>query len=106
MYTATEAAFVECVDGNPYSRLAELERVIRWSGGESGRGIHRRSFKKPLKKTPDAKTCTILGSVSRAQMRVYFGAYPRPKLVYPHQKSIGRIIMKKVWVPRFAVIAK
>ena len=105
MYTATEAAFVEWVDGNPYSRLVLLERVIRWSGGESGRGIHKRSFKKPLKKTPDAKTCTILQGVSTARRRV-IGFYPRPKLVYPHQKSIGRMIMKKVWVPRFAVTAK
>jgi hypothetical protein len=32
--------------------------------------------------------------------------YPLPKLVYPHQNKIGSMIMKKVWVPRFAEIAK
>jgi len=32
--------------------------------------------------------------------------HPRPKLVYPHQKSIGRTTIKKVCVPRLAVNAK
>jgi len=59
-YVATEAAFVECVDGKPYSRLAELDIVIRWSGGERGRGMHSRSLRKPLKKTPNARTWVIL----------------------------------------------
>ena len=48
------------------------------------------SFKKPLKKTPEASICTI----------------PLPKFVYPHQKRIGKTTMKKVWVPRLAVIEK
>lgn len=59
-YTATDAAFVEWVEGKPYSRLALLERVMRLRGGESGRGMHNKSFRKPLKKTPDARICTML----------------------------------------------
>lgn len=32
--------------------------------------------------------------------------YPLPNAAYPHQKQMGSPIMKKVWVPRFAVMAK
>ena len=32
--------------------------------------------------------------------------YPFPNDGYPHQKSMGRPTMKKVCVPRFAVMAK
>lgn len=33
-------------------------------------------------------------------------AHPLPRDTCPHQKSMGRPIMKKVWVPRLAVMAK
>jgi hypothetical protein len=33
---------------------------MRWRGGERGRGRHRRSFRKPLKNTPEARTWTTL----------------------------------------------
>lgn len=59
-HTATETALVECVDGKPYSKAAEPDIVIRWRGGESGRGRQSKSLMNPLKKTPEAKTCTIL----------------------------------------------
>lgn len=60
-YTATETAFVECVEGKPYSSAVEWDIVILFKGGERGLGKHHMSFKKPLKKTPDARTCTMLG---------------------------------------------
>lgn len=34
------------------------------------------------------------------------GTYPLPKEAKPHQNMIGKNIMKKVCVPRFAVMAK
>ena len=59
-YMATETALVECVEGNPYSKAVDPDIVIRCRGGESGLGRHNKSLMNPLKKTPDAKTCTIL----------------------------------------------
>lgn len=32
--------------------------------------------------------------------------YPLPNDAYPHQKRMGKPTMKKVWVPRLAVMAK
>lgn len=55
IYVATETALVECVDGKPYSNAADSDMLIRWRGGDNGRGRHSRSFTKPLKKTPEAK---------------------------------------------------
>lgn len=37
-YSATETALVECVLGNPYSKAADPDIVILWSGGDKGRG--------------------------------------------------------------------
>jgi hypothetical protein len=54
-YTATDTAFVECVEGNPYSSAAEPDMVIRCSGGDRGRGRQSKSLMKPLKKTPEAR---------------------------------------------------
>lgn len=108
-YTATETALVECVEGNPYSSAADPDMVIRWSGGERGRGRHNRSFKKPLQKTPDARMCTNLyGSCQpRTPIRASVpNTYPRPMLGDPHQKRNGRKTMKNVCVPRLAVNAK
>ena len=59
-YTATETAFAECVDGKPYSRAADPDMVIRWRGGDRGRGREKKSLTKPVKKTPVARICTIL----------------------------------------------
>lgn len=59
---ATETAFVEWVEGKPYSNAADPDIVIRCRGGESGRGRHNRSLMKPLKKTPVANICTMLFS--------------------------------------------
>lgn len=59
-YMATETALVECVEGNPYSKAADPDIVIRCRGGESGRGRQSKSLRNPLKKTPEAKTCTSL----------------------------------------------
>jgi hypothetical protein len=59
-YTATETALVEWVEGKPYSRAVEWDMVILFKGGESGLGKHHMSFRKPLKNTPDARTCIIL----------------------------------------------
>jgi hypothetical protein len=78
---------------------------------------------KPLKKTPAARMWVRLRSVSmansylhRSKVRVWkhfasttlpeVSTYPLPKLVYPHQNKIGSMIMKQVWVPKFAEIAK
>jgi len=107
-YTVTDTALVECVEGNPYSRAAECDIVIRFKGGESGRGRHHMSFKKPLKKTPDASTCTILDHLSAHLPSQGFlhNPYPLPRFVYPHQKRMGRTTVKKVCVPRFAVTEK
>lgn len=59
-YTTTDTAFVECVEGKPYSSAAECDMVIRFKGGDNGLGRHTVSFKKPVKITPDARTCTNL----------------------------------------------
>jgi hypothetical protein len=61
---ATETAFVECVEGKPYSSAAEPDIVMRWSGGDNGRGRHSKSLMNPLKKTPEANTCTNLSGAS------------------------------------------
>jgi len=53
-------ALVEWVDGNPYSRAADPDMVILWSGGDRGRGKQSMSLKKPLKKTPEARTWIML----------------------------------------------
>lgn len=53
-YTATDTAFAECVDGNPYSRAAEPDMVIRWRGGDRGRGRDIMSLMNPVKNTPEA----------------------------------------------------
>jgi hypothetical protein len=55
VYTATDTAFAEWVEGKPYSRAAEPDIVIRWSGGDNGRGNDSISFIKPVKKTPEAR---------------------------------------------------
>lgn len=106
-YTATEIALVEWVDGNPYSRAAEPDIVIRWRGGESGRGRHSRSLMIPLDITPRARRCTILQPRQSLQsVQPVLSTYARPNVVYPHQNSIGSMTMKNVCVPRFAVNAK
>lgn len=105
-YTATEMAFVEWVEGKPYSNAAEADMVILERGGESGRGRHNISFKKPVRNTPDARICTILPSISRDSPHYPQRTHPRPMAVCPHQKRIGNTTMKKLCVPRFAVIEK
>jgi len=107
-YTATDTALVEWVEGKPYSRAAECDIVIRSKGGERGRGRHHMSFKKPLKNTPDASTCTILNQLSAHphKQRLVHNAYPLPRPVYPHQKRTGNTTIKNVCVPRFAVVEK
>jgi len=60
MYAAADTALVECVDGKPYSSLADPDILIRCSGGESGLGKQTKSFTQPLKKTPRASICTNL----------------------------------------------
>ena len=107
VYTATDTALAECVEGNPYSKAADCDIVIRLRGGERGRGKHHMSLMKPLKKTPDANTCIILCSdlAHKSQPLLTF-TYPLPKSVYPHQNKMGKKIMKKVCVPRLAVMEK
>lgn len=105
-YSATEMAFVECVEGKPYSSAAEADMVILERGGESGRGRHNMSFKKPVRNTPDARICTILPSISRNFPHYPQRTHPLPIAVCPHQKRIGKTTMKKLCVPRFAVIEK
>lgn len=105
-YTATEMAFVECVEGKPYSNAAEGDMVILERGGESGRGRHSISFKKPVRNTPAVRICTILPSISRDAPYYPQRTHPLPMAVLPHQKRIGNTIIKKLCVPRFAVIEK
>lgn len=105
-YTATEMAFVECVEGKPYSNAAEADIVILEMGGESGRGRHNMSFKKPVTNTPDARICTILSWISLDSPLSPQRTHPLPMAVCPHQKRIGNTTMKKLCVPRFAVIEK
>ena len=107
VYTATDTALAECVEGNPYSRATECDIVIRFRGGDNGRGKHHMSLMKPLKKTPDANTCIILHRyLAHKSTYPLASTYPLPKSVYPHQNKMGKKIMKKVWVPRLAVIEK
>lgn len=47
--TVTETALVEWLEGNPYSRAADPDMVMRVNGGDRGRGKHSRSLMKPLK---------------------------------------------------------
>lgn len=42
----TETALAVCVDGNPYSSAADPDIVSRCSGGDKGRGKHKRSLMK------------------------------------------------------------
>lgn len=105
-YIATDMAFVECVEGKPYSNAAEADMVILEMGGESGRGRHNISFKKPVRNTPDARICTILPSISFDSPLSPQRTNPLPMAVCPHQKRIGNTTMKKLCVPRLAVIEK
>lgn len=41
--SATETEFVECVDGNPYSKATEGDMVNRCTGGDKGLGRHKKS---------------------------------------------------------------
>lgn len=41
---ATEIELVECVEGNPYSKATEGDMVNLWTGGDRGRGRHRKSY--------------------------------------------------------------
>lgn len=41
---ATEIEFVECVEGNPYSKATEGDMVNLWTGGERGLGRHKKSY--------------------------------------------------------------
>lgn len=41
---ATEIELVECVEGNPYSKATEGDMVNLWTGGDSGRGRHKKSY--------------------------------------------------------------
>lgn len=110
-YTATETALVEWVDGNPYSKAADPDIVMRCRGGDNGRGRHSMSLMYPLKKTPDARVCTILSRqqpVSQIPLSQLFLVHPiysnyfprltyaRPRVVYPLQKRIGKNTIKKV----------
>lgn len=88
-YIATDTAFVEWVEGKPYSKAADSDMLIRCNGGDSGRGRHSKSFRNPLKKTPEAKMCTILSKCQTQKeilphnhtRRIKFSTYPRPSLI-------------------------
>ena len=58
--TATDTAFAECVEGNPYSKDTCPDIVILCSGGDSGRGSESISFNTDVRKTPAERICTIL----------------------------------------------
>lgn len=96
---------VECVEGNPYSKAADPDMVIRVSGGDSGLGRQTRSLTKPLQKTPKASIWTSL-YLSAVVTTWYQDTYARPSIVCPHQKQIGSAVMKNVCVPKLAVMAK
>lgn len=67
---ATEMALVECVEGNPYSKAADPDIVMRCRGGDNGRGRHRRSLTKPLQNTPAARTLSILTENKISQLAI------------------------------------
>jgi len=94
------------VEGNPYSRTAESDIVIRCRGGDSGRGRENMSLTNPVKNTPQERICTILHPSAYILFLARFSSYALAMEVCPHQKRIGSTIMKNVCVPRLAVIAK
>lgn len=57
-YRATDTAFVECVDGNPYSNAADPDIVILCNGGDIGLGRHKMSLMIPETITPAASKFT------------------------------------------------
>jgi hypothetical protein len=73
-YITTDTALVECDDGKPYSRAADPDMLIRYSGGDNGRGKQTMSLRKPLQKMPAANICTMLESVSTFPFAVRWSA--------------------------------